>query len=343
MRRNISAWSDYHFMDGVSGPPKAVVFKINNICNMNCKMCNYSNAGYFSEGKILPETIFKRVMDEIYQNVPVIVITGGEPLITKNFYNYLRYTKEHKMICTMVTNGWYLKECAAEIVKSKIDLLSISIDGPRSVHDNIRRKRGAYDRALLGIKEVASYKKRPMLVVSSIIQAENFKFLDKLVDDLKGTGIDAMNFQVLWTRHPKRTKRHNILFPEFQVGDGWIDETILNVEFDELEKVLDKVKKEGILINIFPPFDIQEIREWYTNPKSFLVGSSLKCPWMWGIIFQDGTMRMCDDIVLGDLNEEGFWAIWNGERMVEFRRTLKESKRFPICAGCCNLLRNSKI
>ncbi len=183
-------------------------------------MCNYSNAGYFSEGMTLSETIFNGVTDEIYQKIPVVAITGGEPLISKDIIKYLRYAKAHKLVCTVVTNGWLLKERAEDIVNSGLDLLCVSIDGPNGVHDSIRRKPGAYDRALAGLRAIASYEKRPMLTVSTIFQAENYKYLDQLIDVLENIGIDAVNINLLWTRHPERAGKHNQLYPEFSVGEG---------------------------------------------------------------------------------------------------------------------------
>ena len=342
-RRNITAWLEYKLEDGKSRPPKAVVFKVSNICNMNCKMCNYSNAGYFTDGKMLSETLFQSVIDDIYKYRPVIAFTGGEPLINKSMFNYLDYVKEHNLICSMVTNGWFLEENAAYIISSGLDILCVSIDGPGDVHDRIRKKPGAYARAMAGIKKIANYGKRPMLFVSSTIQADNYGFLNQLVDELENIGIDAMNINLLWIRSPERAEQHNQLFPEFQGGGGWIDQSLLEMDFAKLEQEIKQIKKRKMLINITPPLDIRRIRDWYTNPMSFLEDRKLLCPWMWAIIFQDGTMRMCDDIVLGDLSKDDFWEIWNGERMINFRRTLKEKKCFPICAGCCNLYRNWTI
>jgi len=342
-RKNITAWLEYQFKDGESKPPKAVIMKVNNICNMNCKMCNYSNNGYFTDGRVLSEIIFQKVIDDVYKDIPVIAITGGEPLINNSIIDYLNYIKEHHLICSMVTNGWFLQEYAQDIVESGLDILAVSIDGPGEVHDQIRRKEGAYKRAMAGIKEIAKYDKRPLLFVNSIIQADNYTFLNQLVGELEFTGIDAMNINLMWIRSPEGAEQHNLLFPGFQVGEGWIDESLLEMDFTKLEQEINQINKRQLLINFTPPIDNHRIRDWYTNPMSFLKDRRLLCPWMWAIIFQDGTMRMCDDIVLGDLGKDDFWDIWNEERIVNFRRTLKEKKCFPICSGCCNLYRNWKI
>jgi MoaA/NifB/PqqE/SkfB family radical SAM enzyme len=342
-RRNFTGWLDYNLLNGRSRPPKALIFKVSNICNMNCKMCVYSNAGYFEHGISLPENIFQEVIQETQNRIPVIAFTGGEPLLHNHIFDFLRYAKNHNFCCTMVTNGWHLKENAADIADSGLNLLAVSIDGPENIHDRIRGKQGAFSRAMEGIQEVLRYKKRPILTVNSIIQSDNCRHLDQLVSEIEDLGIDAMNVQMLWTRSPIKASKHNRLYPDFQVGDGWVDESIMDIDFDSLEQNLERIKERKMLVNLYPPFDFGRIRRWYTDPSSFNKNKKLKCPWMWAIIFQDGTMRMCDDIVLGDLHKEGFWDIWNGERMVKFRNTLKNNHSFPICAGCCNLYRNRKI
>ena len=291
----------------------------------------------------MPDKLFQEVIQATQDRIPFIALTGGEPLLHKGIFNFIRYAKNHNFCCTMVTNGWFLKETAAEIADSGLDLLTVSIDGPEDIHDHIRRKPGAFARAMEGIQELLRYEKRPMLAVNSIIQSDNCRHLDQLVSEIDDLGIDAMNIQLLWTRSPARASKHNQLYPDFQVDNGWIDESIMDIDFEILEQNLERIKERNILVNFLPPFDFRQIRRWYSNPSSLIKNKKLKCPWMWAIIFQDGTMRMCDDIVLGDLHEEGFWEIWNGERMVRFRNSLKENHRFPICAGCCNLYRNRKI
>ncbi len=244
------------------------------------------------------------------------------------------------MHCSLVTNGWTLAQHAVDIVGSGLDLLAVSIDGPEEVHDRIRGRTGVYRKALEGIQEVTRFKKRPLLFINASIQTDSYAHIDQLVDEAIEAGVDGMNVQVLWTRPPDRATLHNQLFPEYPVRDGWADRSLLQVDFGILDDVLTRARKKDFLVNVFPAFSIQQMRTWYTDPMQLLKNHRLKCPWMMANVFHDGTMRMCDDIIMGNLKEEGFWEIWNGERMAKFREKLKRNKHFPICAGCCSMYRD---
>ena len=242
-----------------------------------------------------------------------------------------------------MTNGWDLAQHAADIAGSGLDLLAVSIDGLEETHDRIRGRRGSYRRALEGILEVRKFEKRPLLFVSTCIQTDSYSHIDELVDAAIEVGADGVNVQVLWTRPPDRTALHNRLFPEYQVRDGWAGESLLQIDFEVLNYVLQRAKNKDLLLNVYPPFSKQQMRAWYIDPMQLLNNRRLKCPWMMANVFPDGTMRMCDDIIVGDLKEEGFWEIWNGRRMVKFRKTLKARRHFPICAGCCSTYRDNII
>ncbi len=342
-RRNLTNLVDYNFLRGRSFPPKAVTFRISGQCNLNCQMCIYRNSGYLDSVKMLPFPIYKEVIDEVHRYGLLIVFTGGEPLLHPQIIDCIAYAKERKLICSLTTNGWNLAERAGEIAESGLDVLTVSLDGPHEVHDNIRGRKESYRRALEGIKQLAGYEKHPLIAINTSIQSDNYAQIHELVSDTAGDEISAMNIQVLWTRPPERTARHNKRFPEFQVRSGWADESLQEIDFNILEEVLQKSTQGSRLVNVFPTRSIEKIETWYRDPEELLDGHRPKCPWMMANVFHDGTMRMCDDIIIGDLHQESFWEIWNGERMIRFRNELKASKNFSICAGCCSMFRDHII
>jgi len=338
--RNTTNLIDYNFMSGRSFRPKAVTFRISGQCNLNCRMCIYRNSGFLDTAKMLPLPIFKRVIDEVYPFKLFVVFTGGEPLMHPHIIECLQYTKEKGLHCSLTTNGLALAEYAEEIVESGLDTLGISIDGPEKVHNRIRGRTDSYQRAFEGIQKVKSFEKRPLIFINTSIQTDSYAHIDRLVDEANEAGVDGMNVQVLWTRPPDRATLHNRTFPEYPVRDGWADETLLQIDFNKLEDVLRKARESSLFVNVFPSFSLQQMHTWYTDPAQLLRNRRPKCPWMMANVFHDGTMRMCDDVIMGDLEEDSFWKIWNNERMVKFRKILKENKHFPICAGCCSMYRD---
>lgn len=339
--RNLTNIIDYNLMGGHSFRPKAVTFVITGQCNLNCRMCVSRNSGILDMTEMLPLPIFKRVIDEVHPFNPFVVFTGGEPLLHPQIIECLEYVRDKGLHSSLATNGWFLAEHADAIAESGLDILGISIDGPEEVHDRIRRRKGTFQRAFEGIRQVKRNGKRPLIFLNTCIQTDSYAHIDQLVDDASEVGVDGMNVQVLWTRPPDRAALHNELFPEFSVGDGWIDETLAEIDFEVLEDVLRRAQERSLFVNVFPAFSPNQRQTWYVDPARLLGSQRLKCPWMMAYVFRDGTIRMCEEIILGDLKQDGFWDIWNNERMVKFRRTLRENRNFPICAGCCRMVRDS--
>jgi MoaA/NifB/PqqE/SkfB family radical SAM enzyme len=167
--------------------------------------------------------------------------------------------------------------------------------------------------------------------------------LEQVVDEAIKAGVDGVSMQHLQTRPLNRTSLHNQMFPELRVRDGWINESLLEVNTPILQDVINRAKHKGLLVNVFPFLSPNDMATWYSDPALLLNGHRIQCAWNMANVYHDGTMRMCNDIILGDLKEAGFWEIWNGEKMIEFRKQAKKSKTFPICATCCSLYRSNSL
>jgi MoaA/NifB/PqqE/SkfB family radical SAM enzyme len=341
--RNTSNLIDYNLSDGKSFAPKAVTFRISGVCNLFCQMCNFRQGGILDSKDVLPLDIFYKVIDDVYQKKLWISFTGGEPLMHPHIIDCIRYVREKGLHCSLVTNGWFLAKYAQDIVDAGVDILTVSIDGPQEIHDKIRGRKGLYQRVLQGIQEVKSYSNRPPLFFSTTIQADNYTRLAEVVDCAVKAGMDGVSIQHLQSRTPDRTSLHNQLHPDYQVSDGWINESLFSVDPAVLQHELRRAKQKGLLVSVFPTLSPEDMSTWYSDPMQLLSERTIKCPWFMANVFHDGTMRACDEFIVGDLREEGFWDIWNGPKMVAFRRKAKASKTFPICATCCSLYRTHAI
>lgn len=341
--RNLSIFVDYNFMSGKSFAPKSVTFRISGSCNLRCKMCIGQNSGLLDSAQMLPFSILKKVIDAVYPNKLHVAITGGEPLLHPEIIKSVRYIKDHGLCCSLTTNGWLLEQYANEICKQPPDTLGVSLDGTESIHDSIRGRTGSFQKAMRGIESIRKFKKRPLIFINACIQKDNYENLIQLIDEAIKADVDGLNMQILWSRPVERADQHNQLHPEYKVTHGWADKSLFQIDMDRLEDIIAKANKKNFMVNIFPSISKKERLIWYTNPELLLKGHKPKCAWNMASIYHDGTMRMCDDIVVGDLNKNDFWEIWNGSHMTKFRQTMKASKVFPICAGCCSLFRNNLI
>jgi len=133
---------------------RMVAWELTRGCNLACVHCRASAERGPYPGELTTEECF-RVMDEIDSiNKPVIILTGGEPLLRKDIFNLARYGSNKGFRMVMATNGTLITEEIVDKMKSSgIQRISISLDGPHAeTHDAFRRVEGAFKGSLQGIE-----------------------------------------------------------------------------------------------------------------------------------------------------------------------------------------------
>lgn len=89
-----------------------------------------------------------RVIDDISSYAkPVVVLSGGEPLLRADVFDIAKYGTEKGLRMCLATNGTLVTEAVCGKIKaSGIRMVSLSLDGSTAeVHDNFRSQKGAFD------------------------------------------------------------------------------------------------------------------------------------------------------------------------------------------------------
>jgi radical SAM protein with 4Fe4S-binding SPASM domain len=130
-----------------------VVWNITNRCNLNCLHCYISadNRDYDDE---LNTHEAKRLIDDLASiEIPVLLFSGGEPLLREDIFELGRYAKEKGLRIVLSSNGTLItKELAFRIKEVGFQYVGISLDGRRDTHDKFRGIPGAFDKALVGLR-----------------------------------------------------------------------------------------------------------------------------------------------------------------------------------------------
>jgi heme d1 biosynthesis radical SAM protein NirJ len=85
--------------------------------------------------------------------VPVLILSGGEPLLRRDLFDVAARAKSLDLYVGLSTNGTLIDErMAKRIAATGFDYVGISLDGTEPTHDRFRRKEGAYQAALGGIR-----------------------------------------------------------------------------------------------------------------------------------------------------------------------------------------------
>jgi heme b synthase len=136
--------------------PRIVAWEVTRSCNLNCVHCRASSRfGPYDQELDTGEAL--EVLDQIREaGTPIIILTGGEPLLRKDIFELARYGTDRGLRMVMGSNGTLITaRVARSIEESGIKRVSISLDGATGEsHDAFRKVRGAYDRAMKGISNL---------------------------------------------------------------------------------------------------------------------------------------------------------------------------------------------
>lgn len=133
-------------------PGPVVIWNLIRRCNLTCKHCYSISADKDFPGELSTKEVFA-VMDDLKAfKVPVLILSGGEPLLRSDIYEISTRAKEMGFYVGLSTNGTLIDETNIERIASVgYDYLGISIDGLRETHDRFRRKQGAFDASMRAI------------------------------------------------------------------------------------------------------------------------------------------------------------------------------------------------
>jgi heme b synthase len=135
-------------------PLRMVAWEVTRSCNLACGHCRASALCGPYEGELGTKECL-RILDEIAAvGKPVIILTGGEPLLRKDIYEIAAYGSSLGLRMVLATNGTFVTEAVAKkLIESGIRRVSISLDGPDAAsHDSFRGVPGAFAEALAGIE-----------------------------------------------------------------------------------------------------------------------------------------------------------------------------------------------
>jgi len=178
-------------------------------CNENCIHCG-SRCGEIDSEELSLDT-YKRFLDRLNQDFgcddKMLCITGGEPLLRKDFFEILSYVNRLGFSWGMTSNGTLIdKECAHKLRETGMRTISISIDGLPKTHDEFRRSPGGYERAMRGLNFLIEEGGFKAIQVTTVVTHKSIKELDALYEIFNEIDIDS--WRIIGIEPIGRAKQH---------------------------------------------------------------------------------------------------------------------------------------
>ncbi|MBN1810200.1 MAG: radical SAM protein [Anaerolineae bacterium] len=333
--------------------PQSISLTITNACNLRCQMCGqWSQEGYMHDRKgglkqELTLADWKRLVDEVAAHgVSSVLLRGGEVFLFPDIIELLEYTNARGIFISIDTNGTMLKKHAADIVRIGNIHLTISVDGPEEIHDQVRGVAGCFSRirenvALLCELEKSSGRQLSKSITFTI-SPYSYRGLGVMPDIARSLSINTICIVPYYYfpedvgKQYEHEMRDAFNCPAFS-WRGFHHESS-GVDPDEFGDQLRQYLATLGNVYSFPYMALSEdeYRTWFSNPISPVGPTHCTNVEKLIDIQPHGEANFCvdfPDYVIGNVKEATIEEIWNGERAARFREYRRKSP-LAVCYRC---------
>lgn len=130
-----------------------VVWNATRRCTLSCRHCYSDSSDRDYPGELSTAEAEKLIADLGAFGVPVLIFSGGEPLLRSDFFRLHSRARGAGMRTVVSTNGALItRELAARMRDEGVGYVGVSVDGAGAAHDRFRGRKGAFQLALGGIR-----------------------------------------------------------------------------------------------------------------------------------------------------------------------------------------------
>lgn len=294
-------------------------------CNEHCLHCG-SRCGEHDASCLASELTlaqYQTILDQVKRDFGThdleLDITGGEPLLHRDFFEIMDYANRLGFRWGMTSNAILIDETAARrLHECGMKTISVSIDGLPATHDRLRGRQGAYDAAMRGVQALISLGKCQRIQITTVVNHQNIGELPVLFDIMKAIDIDS--WRVINIEPIGRAKEH----PELLLSP------------DEYRRMFDFIREKRTHgwpltygCSHFLGLDYaRQVRQWYFLCNAGIYTAS---------IMANGDIGACLDIerrpelIQGNILRDRLKDVWE-QKFAVFRADLSDLSE--TCRAC---------
>lgn len=142
-----------HLLQFSADKKPVVVWNVTKACNLRCIHCYASADNRPSENELTTEEGFRLLEDLAQFGCPVVLFSGGEPLVRPDIFDLIAYAVRLGLRAVLSTNGTLIDHVLAkELKKFGLSYVGISLDGIGEVHDRFRGSKGCFEKVVQAIE-----------------------------------------------------------------------------------------------------------------------------------------------------------------------------------------------
>lgn len=313
-------------------------------------MCGqWSENGYVRrDGPGTPMVLgdWKRIVDEMAaQGVSWVLIRGGEPFLYPGVIELLECLRAKGLPTSVDTNGTLLTRYAADLVRIGGVEITVSVDGPEHIHDEVRGVKGSFrqiERGLLKLRELEQAAGRTVgRSICFTISRFSYRGLGQMPDVARRLGVstilivpyywvpDAVGRQ--YDAEIRSLGCQAFSWRGFQHEESGIDG-------EEFLKQLRQFKAALGSITLFPYLDLSE-REYLTWFEDATTPVGPGTCWIIDDLVDiqpSGAANFCvdfPDYSIGNVKAASIEELWNAGPAARFRE-YRRKRPLAVCHRC---------
>lgn len=349
-------------------PVSQISLRVNEVCNLRCDSCGqWGENGHLrkklEQGEKLQELDFdvvKRLVFETRRDHPNYYIWGGEPSLWKPLLPLFQEMAKYKLYGSIVTNSQGIAPILENLIDTgSLNILFLSLDGWDSGSQNLMRAPASgknsrnFEKTMEVIDMVDEIKlrkglKMPLVMPITVISNHNYMHLaeiHRLV--LDKTQLHPYYFG--WFITEERAALHEKVFKarfgyKAKNHRGYLKSCFNDVDpavtAQQIAETLRISRGRSSVPQFLPDIYTEEEIHRYYDDHTWDCGYP-DCESIYHVaeISPDGRITPCrdyQDYTTGNINEQSFYSVWNGEKFKNFRREMTKGL-MPVCTRCCGL------
>lgn len=291
-----------------------VVWNITSQCNLKCRHCYIEATEAAKDNEMTTAEGMAFIDDLAEMKVPVLMFSGGEPLVRPDLFELAAYAVEKGLRIVLSTNGTLIDDFTAQLIKEAgFQYVGVSIDGCEETHDMFRGEKGAFAAAIAGIRAAKAAGNRTG--VRFTLNSLNKRDLPAVLDLIEQEKIDRFcMYHLVYAGRGGDMKNLDVTLDEkSEVAQLLIDKAL---DFDrrgvELEILTTDNHADGLYLLDYiaktNPARVPEVRQLLELHGGCSAGDRM------ADVDYLGNVHPCQfwsDLTLGNVRERKFSEIWN--------------------------------
>lgn len=211
--------------------PRLIAWEMSAACNLNCVHCRAAASVCRPDGELTFREC-REFLDDVasLSPSPMLIMTGGEPLMRPDFFEILEYADKIGVNKVLATNATLVTaDIASRLAANRVAAASVSIDGSSAAaHDAFRRSPGSFEASVRGIGLLKAAGIKVQINIS--VTKRNYADMENIFAAARGLGASAIHiFLLVPTGRAENMRGEEISAAEY--------ETLLNWFYDKKRKI----------------------------------------------------------------------------------------------------------